>query len=593
MPEPTQPTEIAREVLMRLAQRRIQPTPDKYLALYHEIAGTEPSEAFPDKALQALTLAIPRITPDQIRYARQLDQAVTNRNWDGIKQALTDVFLRVGAEVPNWSAIIKDLLSQLEARSASGLTPAKKRESLDHVLASAATPDLLAQRLGGLLRSWSLTPGSPDIQLVDAVADLPETLVSGAAQTQATAAPTSVVDAGGGEWRELIALILDSALPPLLADSPEMAKEAQDLSKEVRSPQAVKKSDAYAKRLKKFIYRLHFVAEDQAEMRTALMGLLRLLVENIDELVVDDQWLQGQIAVVSDLMRQPLNLRHLDDVERRLKDLIFKQGALKQNLNEAKDRLKLMLASFIDRLADMTTATGEYHDKIETCATRISKANNISELTDVLDEVMRETRTIQLSALRSKEELTEMRQKVAETEKEVERLQNELAEASGMVRMDALTGALNRKGLEEAVDKEVARTHRHGTKLCMALLDIDNFKKLNDTLGHDAGDAALVHLSNVVRDTIRPQDTLARYGGEEFVILLPDTMLEDGVHAMVRVQRELTRRFFLHNNQKQLITFSCGVAELNTEEAPKECLTRADQAMYLAKRSGKNRVLAA
>jgi diguanylate cyclase len=127
----------------------------------------------------------------------------------------------------------------------------------------------------------------------------------------------------------------------------------------------------------------------------------------------------------------------------------------------------------------------------------------------------------------------------------------------------------------------------------MALLDIDNFKKLNDTLGHDAGDAALVHLANVVRDAIRPQDTLARYGGEEFVILLPDTVLEDGVHAMVRVQRELTRRFFLHNNQKQLITFSCGVAELGTEEVPKECLTRADQAMYLAKRSGKNRVLAA
>lgn len=590
MPE-LQPTEIAREVLLRLAQRRIPPTPDKYLALYHEISGTEPSEAFPDKALQALTLAIPRITPDQARFARQLDQAVSDRNWDGIKQALTEVFQRVGAEAPNWNAIIKDLLGQLQTRSA-GLTPAKKRESLDHVLATATNPDLLAQRLNGLLRSWSLNTGTDDLMLVDEVADLPETVASGTTKAEAVSA-APVVDAGGAEWRELIAFILDDALPPLLAESPDLAKEAQALSKEARSPQVVKKSADYAKRLKKFIYRLHFVAEDQAELRSALMGLLRLLVENIDELVVDDQWLQGQIAVVSDLMRQPLNLRHLDDVERRLKDLIFKQGALKKNLNDAKDRLKQMLATFVDRLADITTATGDYHDKIEVCATRISKANDIGELTDVLDELMRETRTIQLSALRSKDELTEMRQRVSEAEKEVERLQSELEEASGMVRMDALTGALNRKGMDEAVEKELARTQRHGTKLCMALLDIDNFKKLNDTLGHDAGDAALVHLSNVVRDTIRPQDTLARYGGEEFVILLPDTVLEDGVNAMVRVQRELTRRFFLHNNQKQLITFSCGVAELTEQELPKDCLTRADQAMYLAKRSGKNRVLAA
>jgi diguanylate cyclase len=86
---------------------------------------------------------------------------------------------------------------------------------------------------------------------------------------------------------------------------------------------------------------------------------------------------------------------------------------------------------------------------------------------------------------------------------------------------------------------------------------------------------------------------LARYGGEEFVVLLPNTSVEDAVTAMVRVQRELTRRFFLHNNEKVLITFSCGVAELGSEEDPHETLKRADNAMYLAKRAGKNRVLAA
>jgi len=129
--------------------------------------------------------------------------------------------------------------------------------------------------------------------------------------------------------------------------------------------------------------------------------------------------------------------------------------------------------------------------------------------------------------------------------------------------------------------------------LAVGLIDIDNFKKLNDTLGHDAGDAALVHLCTVIREALRPQDTVARYGGEEFVILLPQTSLEESIQVVTRLQRELTRRFFMHNNEKLLITFSAGVAEFATGETAEAALQRADQAMYLAKRSGKNRVLAA
>ena len=127
----------------------------------------------------------------------------------------------------------------------------------------------------------------------------------------------------------------------------------------------------------------------------------------------------------------------------------------------------------------------------------------------------------------------------------------------------------------------------------MALLDVDNFKQLNDRLGHDTGDAALVHLANVVRAVMRPQDQLARYGGEEFVILLPDTTQEQGVEAMQRLQRELTTRFFLRNNEKVLITFSAGVAQMTPQETATETIRRADQGMYLAKRAGKNRVIAA
>ena len=129
--------------------------------------------------------------------------------------------------------------------------------------------------------------------------------------------------------------------------------------------------------------------------------------------------------------------------------------------------------------------------------------------------------------------------------------------------------------------------------LCLALLDVDNFKTINDRLGHAGGDAALVHLAQVTREVMRPQDLLARYGGEEFVIVLPDTTVEAGVAAMTRLQRELTTRFFLQGTEKVLITFSAGVAQLSDSESATDAIVRADQAMYLAKRSGKNRVMAA
>jgi diguanylate cyclase len=91
---------------------------------------------------------------------------------------------------------------------------------------------------------------------------------------------------------------------------------------------------------------------------------------------------------------------------------------------------------------------------------------------------------------------------------------------------------------------------------------------------------------------MRPQDTVARFGGEEFIILLPETTLEDAQTAIVRLQRELTKRFFMHNNNRQLITFSAGVTEFRPDDNQASVTKRADEAMYAAKEAGKNRVIA-
>ncbi len=597
MSNPTQPSEIAREVLRQLAMRRQLPTPDNYTALYNEIAGTTAVDVFPERMLKSIATSLPRGTAEQVRLSRQIEAAVAEKSWNGLKEALQSFASATAVEQPQWSGLIRDLIVQLE-RSHAQLTPAKKRETIERLLQSTATSELLYTRLQSLLRSWAQgDDAAADMELVDAV---PEGVQPGAREAKAAAAKPGGAGALGAkaaalnfELQEWIALLLDNSIGSLLIDSPELAGEATQLAGAIRAIQRVDEVASFTARLKKFSYRLQFLAEDQAELRTALLHLLRLIIENISEVVIDDRLLHGQVKILLDLINKPLTLRQLDDVERRMKDVIFKQGMLKKQLNEAQDRLKSMLVTFVDRLADMTETTGVFHTKIELCAQKIGQAGDIGQISEVLGEVMAATRTMQLNAQRSRDEFHEMRRRVEDAENEVRRLQDELAQASDMVRQDPLTGALNRKGMEEALEREIARFLRHQSTLCVAMLDIDNFKKLNDTLGHQAGDAALVHLANVIRETIRPQDTLARYGGEEFVLLLPDTPLDESVTAVMRLQRELTRKFFMHNNEKLLITFSAGVAELGVNEQSLEALTRADQAMYLAKRAGKNRVVAA
>ena len=580
----TNPFEIARETLRLLATRRIPPSPDNYLTLYHEIAGTKPAgNAFPEAQLRSLAAALPKVSPDQLRLARQLDEAVKSANWEDYKKCLTDFILALAeSQKLSWSELITDLLRQWDAKH-PGLTAARKRESLEHVLTnSGANPDTLFNRLQSLLRSWGHGK---------------ETEASNASIEASTAetVPTPALTAAGGdllpELRELFAFTLETAIATQLLESPQLSTDAKVLANDIRTAVSPAQLQEFLTRLKRFAFKLELLAEDQAELRHSLLNLLRLLVGNITELVLDDHWLHGQIEVVREIIDKPLSQRALDDAERRLKEVLFKQAQLKASLSEARDAIKQMLAGFVDHLADFAEATSDYHDKIESCAEKISSANDISELETVLGEVMRETRTIQINAQRSRDELQSTRQKVQESEARIQELERELEASSDLVRHDQLTGVLNRRGLEETFTKEAARATRHGTTLCVALIDIDNFKKLNDTMGHATGDEALIHLATICRETLRPQDTVARYGGEEFIILLPETSLDDAAIALTRLQRELTKKFFLHGNEKVLITFSAGVTQMLPNETQAIVIKRADEAMYEAKRSGKNRVI--
>ena len=394
------------------------------------------------------------------------------------------------------------------------------------------------------------------------------------------------------EFAETLARLIDNTLPALGEDDVRVLDMARQLITFLRdpSPPAVATTQLM---LGNFTYRVSFATEDQAAIRTTLLELLHMVFENIAVLSVDDRWLQGQAEALMTASTPPLTLRRLDDVQRRLKDVIFKQTEARARTVEAQEQMKDMLATFIERLALITASSTTYQGTMERCADLIGKANTLEEIAPVLQEVMSATRAMALDSRVTHDELHDLRERTEAKRAEMTRLQEELDRASAQARHDPLTGSLNRKGLDEAMERELARSRRLGSPMCLALLDLDNFKALNDRVGHSGGDAALVHLAQVTREVMRPQDLLARYGGEEFVLVLPDTTVDSGVAAMTRLQRELTTRFFLQGTEKLLITFSAGVAQLQDTESSTDAIIRADKAMYLAKRSGKNRVMAA
>jgi len=173
----------------------------------------------------------------------------------------------------------------------------------------------------------------------------------------------------------------------------------------------------------------------------------------------------------------------------------------------------------------------------------------------------------------------------------VTELSRELAEQA---RTDSLTGALNRRAMEEAALRETARSIRHNRELCMIVLDVDHFKHLNDTRGHAAGDCALQALVRQVKLMLRENDLIARTGGEEFTVLLPETSASAGIIAAERVRQAIETLVVPFESGPIQITVSAGVAQFDPAQGGWEIMMRrADTAMYEAKEHGRNSVFPA
>jgi diguanylate cyclase len=520
---------------------------------------------------------------------------IEKHDWSKLEEQLRKLFPTgtVDTDVAevNWSILIRNLLKQLEV-SHKGVTLSRKKEGLSRVLSNfSSDPEVLGQKIQALISSWGLgssatdAPGPPLLKTDGNTLQLP---ANASIQTN-TVANSNLPN----PWRETLLRTFELALIPNLQAVPDSQQKAVALLARMRQANTEQAVLKCTDELKPILLTIEMQRDLQQRIHESLLQLLRLITSSMGELVIEDKWLHGQTMVINDIVSKPLNINMLYDAESSLKELAYKQSQIKPALTEAKDTLKKMVTTFVDRLVEMTESTSDYHEKIENYQQRITSTEDIGELNVLLNSILDDTRAIGLNVQRTRDEFSISQQKAIEAEKRILELTAELDHIGEVAHQDYLTGALNRRGMDEALEREFSRADRHNTNLCIAMMDIDHFKKLNDSLGHATGDQALTHFVKVIKDVLRTTDIVARYGGEEFIIILPATPQDEAVSVITRVQRELTKNFFMHKNERVLITFSAGVAERRPGEIPEDLIPRVDAALYQAKQSGRNQVIAA
>ena len=530
------PAQLAKRALRRLALDKLEPTPENFARAYAQEAGTPPSAT----TLPPMTSVAPLAWADLIeRLARGLERG--GRNWTG----------------------------------------ARKKQSLQRVLdGSRNDVARLHERLDRLIASWDgdrpdaeIEPSAPmPLGDVVACAEADERPVHGAIDIE--------------DWNGVIAdysTTVQAALPESargLADA--LAAAAHRIALDGPTPELIAEVAALCDRSRRLLVHDRHLADE-------LATLCQAMTDSLGELAEDESWARGQIDQIRERLAAGITARGVRAAGDLLRATRARQHELKREREQARDALKQMIQRMLAEMGELDAHTGRFNDQVQRHAETIAQADSLQGLAGVVQELLGDSRTVHQVISGARERLSSEHARATQLEQRVRDLESELRRLADEVSTDALTQVANRRGLMQAFDVERQRLLDGESPLAVGLIDIDNFKKLNDSLGHAAGDMALKALAARVKGHLRPVDHLARFGGEEFVVLLPATALDDAQQALTRLQRQLSASLFMHEGREVFVTFSAGVTAYRPGEPLDAALERADQALYEAKRTGKNR----
>ena len=606
------PAQVAKAALRRLALSKQEPTPENYAAAYAAESGAAPASAEPlPERVQALLAKLMALGISEAQSRLELAGLLREQRWDEALRRLEKIQQQQGpgAQGEAWAGLVERLVRGLE-RGGRQWTVARKKDGLQRVLGShRSDAQRLLTRLRQLVQSWDgdVADSNIDTQMDAAEEDALGTPSQFFTDSEFGAPPpaeaaTGPVNAAGPAsqslqaWAEVggsLHRTVDHALRS--PDGPEAL--AQQLLGELAAAQsALQTFGADAERaaaMEALCERARRLLDHRRHLFGELGGLCRELSASLVDLAEDDSWARGQCEAMNNTLEQGLSARGVRSVSELLHTTRERQRQLREERGRARDSLKSLIHKMLAELGELGAHTDRFQDSVGRYAEVIEKADSLESLTGVVREMVEESRSVQALVRQTQERLSTEHERASQLNERVAQLEGELKRLSDEVQTDQLTQIANRRGLIAAFGIEQSRQEREQSDLALALLDIDNFKKLNDSLGHAAGDQALKSLAEQVSALLRPGDMMARYGGEEFVLMLPRTPLDEAQQVLTRLQRALTKALFMHEGKEVFVTFSAGVTRYRPGETLEVALDRADVALYEAKHTGKNKACVA
>lgn len=600
------PAMIAKAALRRLAVAKLEPTPENYAKAYAEEAGESAPPTFPDRARPLLERLAARAV-DDAALRDELTRALLQGRWDELQRLLDRSAESGVAQAQAWAALIERMARSLE-RGGRQWPVGRKKESLQRVLdGSRSDMTRLQQRLRQLVASWD-SDGAQDKPLADDAEPADVASGAGAGAAPVLAATTGVAEAvlratepppdlsaqaqaaqAIAQWQPLVRQLeatVQAALPSGEPRADELADELSRLAGRIAgegaTPEIAQAIELVCQRARRLLAHRHHLLD-------RLSVLCQELAAGLTELSEDESWARGQCEALQARLGDAGSVRGVRAATELLMQTRTKQHQLRADRDAARDALKGLITRMLAELGALSEHTGRFHESVGRYAEVVEQADSLESLAGVVREMVEESRSVQVLVSQTQERLKTEHSRASELETKVRELEGELRRLADEVSTDALTQIANRRGLMQAFDVEKAKLERDGGELALGLLDIDNFKKLNDTLGHGAGDQALKALADHVKKSLRPIDVVARYGGEEFVVILPGTPVGEAQQVLTRLQRSLSGSLFMHEAEPVFVTFSAGVTTYRLGERIEEALERADEALYEAKRTGKNR----
>lgn len=306
----------------------------------------------------------------------------------------------------------------------------------------------------------------------------------------------------------------------------------------------------------------------------------------------DEEELGAILGRIADLV---VTMRSRVQSERAEVETFFKQ--LTNNLQELDMSLRGAVVAHRETVEDGRALNAEVQVQMQGIEDSVRWAQNLEHLKQAVQEridtvrrhmeVFRRTEDERIE--RAEREVAQLNARLRTLESETEALRGCLQRERNQALIDPLTEIANRLAYNERIAQEWARWKRYRSPLAFSVWDVDHFKRINDTYGHQAGDKVLRVVAKLLSTQVRETDFVARYGGEEFVILLPETDLPQARAVAEKIRAAVQACEFHYRGERVLITISCGLAQFRGQDDPDAVFARADAALYRAKAAGRNR----